>query len=135
MTKQLLIQYNDLLKEKEKLEKRINRLEKQSEMVSDVVQNGYKRHAVIYGHDLIRAKKLKELYTTLKIREAMIIVQQTEIEKFINEIEDSKTRQIFEYRYIDNMNWYQIQINMGYEHEDTARKIHDRFIKKILKNF
>lgn len=33
-----------------KLEKRIDRLKKQSAIVSDVVQNGYKRHA-IYGGD------------------------------------------------------------------------------------
>lgn len=131
MNKQLLIQYNDLLKEKEKLEKRINRLEKQSEMVSDVVQNGYKRHAVIYGHDLIRAKKLKELYTTLKIREAMIIVQQTEIEKFINEIEESYLRQIFTHRYIDNMEWKQIAVLMCYADESVPRKRHDRYLAKM----
>lgn len=132
MTKQLLIQYNDLIKERNKLEKRIERLEKQSSMVSDVVQNGYKRHAVIFGFDLNRSSKLNELKSILKIREAMIIVQQTEIEKYINTIEDSNIRQIFEHRYIDNMNWYQIQTEMGYRHEDTARKKHDKFIEENL---
>lgn len=130
MNKQLLIQYNDLLKEKEKLKKRIDKLEKQTPMVSDVVQNGYKRHAVIFGYDLIRKKKLDELQMTLKIREAMIIVQQAEIEKYINEIEDSKTRQIFVHRYIDNMDWYKIAIEMGYNNEDAPRKKHDRFLEK-----
>lgn len=132
MNKKLLIQYSDLVKERDKLEKRIQRLEKQTSMVSDVVQNGYKRHAVIFGYDLIRSKKLNELQATLKIREAMIIVQQTEIEKYINSIEDSATRQIFEHRYIDNMNWYQIQTIMKYNHEDTARKKHDKFIEENL---
>ena len=132
MNKQLLVQYNDLLKEREKLEKRIAKLEKQSSMVSDVVQNGYKRHAVIFGYDLKRGNKLKELKETLAIREAMIIVQQTEIEKFINSIPDSATRQIFSHRYIENMNWYQIQINMGYRHEDTARKKLEKFIEENL---
>lgn len=130
MTKQLLIQYNDLIKERNKLEKRIEKLEKQSSMVSDVVQNGYKRHAVIFGFDLNRSSKLNELRSTLKIREAMIIVQQTEIEKYINTIEDSKTRQIFEHRYIDNMDWYQIAQVMGYNNEDAPRKKHDRFLEK-----
>ena len=130
MNKELLVQYNDLLKEKIKLEKRIAKLEKQTSMVSDVVQNGYKRHAVIFGYDLIRKKKLDELQMTLKIREAMIIVQQIEIEKYINEIEDSKTRQIFVYRYIDNMDWYQIAMEMGYNNEDAPRKKHDRFLEK-----
>ena len=130
MTKQLLIQYNDLIKERNKLEKRIEKLEKQSSMVSDVVQNGYKRHAVIFGFDLNRSSKLNELRSTLKIKEAMIIVQQTEIEKYINTIEDSKTRQIFEHRYIDNMDWYQIAQVMGYNNEDAPRKKHDRFLEK-----
>lgn len=132
MNKKLLIQYSDLVKERDKLEKRIEKLEKQSSMVSDVVQNGYKRHAVIFGYDLIRSKKLNELQATLKIREAMIIIQQTEIEKYINTIEDSAIRQIFEHRYIDNMNWYQIQTIMKYNHEDTARKKHDKFIEENL---
>ena len=99
-------------------------------MVSDVVQNGYKRHAVIFGFDLNRSSKLNELRSTLKIREAMIIVQQTEIEKYINTIEDSKTRQIFEHRYIDNMDWYQIAQVMGCNNEDAPRKKHDRFLEK-----
>lgn len=132
MNKQLLIQYNDLIKEKNKLEKRIERLEKQTSMVSDVVQNGYKRHAVIFGYDLNRSSKLNELKQVLVERDAMIIIQQVEIEKYINTIEDSCIRQIFEHRYIDNMNWYQIQTIMGYKHEDTARKKHDKYLEENL---
>lgn len=56
---------------------------------------------------------------------------QTEIETYINNIERSDIRQIFEHRYIDNMNWIQIQIAMGYKHENTARMKHDRFLSKI----
>lgn len=132
MNKQLLIQYNDLIKEKKKLEKRIERLEKQSSMVSDVVQNGYKRHAVIFGYDLSRSNKLNELKQILVDRDAKIIIDLVEIEKYINTIEESDIRQIFEHRYIDNMNWYQIQTIMEYNHEDTARRKHDRFIEKNL---
>lgn len=132
MNKQLLIQYNDLIKEKKKLEKRIERLEKQTSMVSDVVQNGYKRHAVIFGYDLNRSSKLNELKQVLVERDAMIIIQQVEIEKYINTIKDSCIRQIFEHRYIDNMNWYQIQTIMGYKHEDTARKKHDKYLEENL---
>lgn len=39
MTKEVLEQYVDLLQEIKKLNKRIKRLEKQSAIVSDVVQN------------------------------------------------------------------------------------------------
>lgn len=132
MNKQLLIQYNDLIKEKKKLENRIEKLEKQSSMVSDIVQNGYKRHAVIFGYDLKRSNKLNELKQILVDRDAQIIIDLVEIEKFISTIKESDIRQIFEHRYIDNMNWYQIQTIMGYNHEDTARKKHDKFVEKNL---
>lgn len=132
MNKKTLNQYTDLVKEAQKLEKRIERLRKQSSQVSDVVQNGYKRHAVIFGYDVVRDSKLKELEFLLMDRKAKIIIQQTEIENYINNIEESDVRQIFEHRYIDNMNWIQIQVAMGYEHEDTARKKHDRYLEKIL---
>lgn len=132
MTKEILIQYCDLKREISKLENRIDKIEKQSNMIADVVQNGYKRHAVIFGFDFKRSDKLKQLKETLASRESMIIEQIAEIEKYINDIQDSSVRQIFEHRYIDNMNWYQIQTEMGYRHEDTARKKHDKFIEENL---
>lgn len=132
MNKQLLIQYNDLIKEKKKLEKRIERLEKQSSMVSDVVQNGYKRHAVIFGYDLSRSNKLNELKQILVERDAQIIIDLVEIEKFISTIKESEVRQIFEHRYIDNMEWHQVAQVMNYSGESIPRMRHDRYLEKIL---
>ena len=131
MTKERLSEYNDLKVEIDKLEKRIDRLERQSEIISDVVQNGYKRHAVIRGYDYNRIDKLDELKQKLRERYDMALEQQIEIEHFIKEIPKSNMRQIFEYRYIDGFGWNQIQILMGYKHEDTARNKHDKFLKKI----
>ena len=132
MTRDKLVQYCDLQNEINKLEKRIDRLEKQSEMISDVVQNGHKRHVIIYGHDYKRVYKLDMLKITLQKRYDMALNLQTEIEEYINTIPKSDIRQIFEHRYIDNMNWFQIQIEMGYRHEDTARKKHDKFLEESL---
>lgn len=132
MTKEILEQYTDLLKEIEKLKKRVSKLEKQSEFTSDVVQNGYKRHAVIHGYDCNRAYKLHTLEGILKERQEIIMKQEIEIEQWINSIEKSDIRQIFEHKYIDGMNWLQIQIEMKYRHEDTARKKHDKFLKENL---
>jgi len=132
MTKEKLMQYCNLEEEIDKLEKRIDRIEKQSEMVSDVVQNGYKRHAVIYGFDCRRSLKLQELECILKQRRDRLLDLQIEIEEWIDTIPDSDIRQIFEHVYIDNMNWVQVQLAMSYNHEDTARKKHDRFLEKNL---
>lgn len=131
MTKQVLEQYVDLLQEIKKLNKRIEKLEKQSVIVSDVVQNGYKRHAVIKGIDIYRSKKLNELKRILEERKTTAIEQEIQIEKFIKDIHNSKTRQIFEHKYIDGMSWVQIQLAMGYKHEDGPRKTHDRYLAKL----
>ena len=132
MTKEQLSQYCDLVKEKEKIKKRIEKIRKRSDYIADSVQNGYKRRLVIFGYDLSRSNKLHELEDILMERKAMIIIQQVEIEKFISTIEKSEIRQIFVHRYIDNMDWYQIAQTMGYNNEDTPRKRHDRFLEKIL---
>lgn len=132
MIKKVLEQYPNLLKEIEKLNKRITKLEEQTTMVSDVVQNGYKRHAVIFGVDQVRLNKLTLLRNVLKEREEIALEQRIQIEMFINNIKESDIRQIFEYRYIDNLSWIEIQLEMKYKHEDTARKKHDRYLKKIL---
>lgn len=130
--KTILVQHCDLKKEILKLENRLEKIRKQSSMVSDVVQNGYKRHAVIFGYDIIRDSKLKKLEKILQERYDKLLDMQTEIETYISSIERSDIRQIFEHRYIDDMSWVQIQMAMGYKHEDTARRKHDRFLEKNL---
>lgn len=132
MTKEQLIQYRDLIKEHNKLLERIEKIRKRSDYIADSVQNGHKRHLVIFGYDLTRANKLHELEDILVERDAMIIIQQVEIEKYINTIKDSRTRQIFSYRYSENMEWYKIAQIMGYNNEDAPRKKHDRYLEKNL---
>lgn len=112
MTKEVLEQYIDLKKEINSLEKRIIRLEKKSTIVSDIVQNGYKRHAVIRGVDYDRLDKLDDLINILKRRKKQALEQEIEISNFIMNIPNVKLRRIFEYKYIDNMTWPQIQIIM-----------------------
>lgn len=132
MTKENLIQYCELQKEIKSLEGRIDKMQKQSDIVADVVQNGYKRRAVVRGYDYHRAYKLEVLKETLKKRYDKALDMQTRIEVWISAIQRSDIRQIFEYRYIDNMNWIQIMHAMKYNHEDTARRKHDRFLEKFL---
>lgn len=112
MTKEVLEQYIDLKKEIVDLEKKISRLEKQSIMIADVVQNGYKRHAVIKGVDYVRLDKLNTLIETYRKRKEKALEQEIEIANFITSISDIKLRRIFEYRYIDGMSWLQIQMLM-----------------------
>jgi len=132
MTKEKLKQYNDLKMEISKLENRIDRLKKQSEIVSDVVQNGYRRHAVIRGYDCERAYKLDLTIQKLEELEDIAIQEKNDIIDWIKSIKKTDIRQIFIHRYIDDMNWVEVQIAMGYKHEDTARNKHDKFLKNFL---
>ena len=132
MTKEKLKQYNDLKMEISKLENRIDRLKKQSEIVSDVVQNGYKRHAVIRGYDCERAYKMSLSIQKLEELEDIAIQEKNDIIDWIKSIKKTDIRQIFIHRYIDDMNWVEVQIEMGYKHEDTARNKHDKFLKNFL---
>lgn len=106
-----LLQYEDMRKEIKKLENRLDKTKNLSYMISDVVQNGYKRHAVIYGVDLNRQSRLEQLEYILQCRYERLLQMQIEIEEFLDTL-DSDMRQILEHRYIDDMNWVQIQIAM-----------------------
>lgn len=131
MTKEELIEYCDLKKEIEDLEKRIDKIHKTTEMVSDTVQNGYKHRAVISGIDLTRKRKLHTYEDKLQCFYDKLFEQQNKIEDYIESIPKSDIRQIFRYKYIDNFNWLQIMHLMKYNEESTARKKHDRFLDKI----
>ncbi len=126
-----LEEYADMRKEIKKLENRLDKLHKQSEIVSDVVQNGYKRHAVIRGVDLLRLNKIERLEIILQNRYDRLLKKQIEIEEHLDTL-NSDMRQILEHRYIDDMSWIQIQLAMGYKHEDTARRKCERFFEKNM---
>lgn len=74
-------------------------------------------------------KAKRRLYRILKDRLEKARSAKYEIEEFINSIDDSYVRYIFEKRYIDGWSWVKISHELGSLHESYARKIHDRWIK------
>ena len=132
MTKNELVEFCDLKNEIADLENRIDKIHKLSEMVSDTVQNGYKHRAVIYGIDLNRKRKLNMYENKLQTFYDKLFEEQNKIEDYIEKIPQSNIRQIFRYRYIDGFSWKQVQILMKYNHEDTARKKHDKFLEENM---
>ena len=135
MTKETLEEYGDLVKEIEDLERRIEKIENQSIMVSDIVQNGYKRHAKIFGVDLIRQNRLDRYKEKLGKFYDKLIEKREKIEDYIETIKEPSIRQIFRHRYIEGLSWYKIAQIMNLNNEDTPRKRHDRFLEKNFKNF
>ena len=79
-----------------------------------------------------RAYKLDLTIQKLEELKDKVIEEKNAIIDWIKSINKTDIRQIFIHRYIDNMNWIEVQVAMGYKHEDTARNKHDKFLKNFL---
>lgn len=140
--KELLKQYNDLKIEIRELEVRIESLRKKKIKVEKDSVKGSNPHFpyeqksfVVEGYDYVGADRkelrLKLLSKTLKDRLDKCEELKLQIEQFINDIPDSRTRRVFQYRYIDNMEWLPIAYRIGGYDESYPRKIHERYLEKI----
>ena len=134
--KETLKQYNSIREEIKELRREIARLEKQeTRYATDKVAGSdnqfpyAKKHFTISGivedRNLIRKKEI--LINRLEKCEEIKI----EIDRFITEIPDSKTRRIFKYRYIDEMEWLPISMRFGKYDESYSRKIHERYLEGL----
>lgn len=129
MTKKELLQYRYLLIEIKELENKIKNYE--GKIVTDKVQSSqrefpYTQYELkIQGvEDSLYIKKLREklFYRIEKCKKLKV-----DIENFINNIEDSRTRLVFQLRYIEGWSWQRISLKLGSTHESYSRKIHERF--------
>ena len=130
MTKEQLGQYKCLCLEIKELENRLNNLKRQevSDKViasdSDFPYNQYQLKIQGYEDDKytekIRARLIRRIRKCKKLR--------LEIEEFIEGIEDSRIRLIFELRYIQGKSWVYISNKLGSSNESYARKSHDRYL-------
>lgn len=134
--KYLLKQYNSLIEEIKGLEKRIDKLNNFKVEYDKVVGSDsefpyVKRSFTIEGYNIQDIDRLNELKEVLIERKIKCEELKLQIEKFISNIPDSRTRRIFQYRYIDGLTWLQIAMRMNKVHESYPRKIHDRYLENI----
>lgn len=140
--KDLLKQYTDLIVEIRELEIRINKLKsKKINVVRDSVtgSNPYFPYNMqnfnIEGYNYEEADKkedrLNKLNSILCKRKCKCEDLKLQIEEFINSIPDSRTRRVFQYRYISNLEWLPIAMRMSKVHESYPRKIHDRYLEGL----
>ncbi len=136
MGKELLGQYRSLLEEIKTLKKRIKQIENYK-VEHDIVSGSspyfpyQPRTFIIEGYniqDIDKANELKEILETRKEECECLVL---EIEKFISDIPDSRTRRVFQYRYIDGLEWLPISMKFGRVHESYPRKIHDRYLEGL----
>lgn len=130
MDKETLENYRYLKKEIRQLERRINRLHTplSDRVTASNTEFPYQPiHVRIEGVD-IKKQALEEI---LRKRLAACLDETIRIEDFISSIEDSRTRMIFQRRYVDGWSWQKISISMGSGSEAYARMRHDRFLKSL----
>lgn len=134
--KNLLKQYNDLKAEIKDLEKRIERLSNLQVHHDSVTGSNpnfpYEpRIFKIEGYNIQDLDRINRLKTLLVERKDKCEELKLEIEKFISSIPNSRTRRVFQYRYIDSLEWLPISRRIGGYEESYARKIHDRYLEGL----
>ena len=134
--KKLLRQYTDLQQEIKGLEKRIKNLENYKVEHDKVTgSNPYfpyqPRSFTIEGYNINEVDRVNKIKQLLIKRKNKCEDMKLEIEEFISNIPDSRTRRVFQYRYIDNMEWLPISRRFGKYDESFARKIHERYLEKL----
>lgn len=142
--KRALEQYNSLKQEKadneriiKNIEKRIAELEEKGYKEKDSVSggNGGIQHFSIEGFPYPRYHREKSLLILRKKRwseiEEKLDKQISEIEEYINSIDDSQMRRMIKYKYIEELSWQQVAERMGGGNTaDGCRKALDRYLKK-----
>lgn len=143
--KELLTQYADLQAEIEDLQRRIRKTECQIERIQaggtvlDSVKGTRKDGTIgnirIEGFPVVsQDEKLERLYrykTQLRNSEKRAAELVSEIEKYINSIEDCRMRRIIRYRFIDKLSWNAVADKMGGNNtEDGMRMAVSRFFEK-----
>lgn len=132
MKKDQLKQYRDLQSEIKRLQNRINGLEVET-LEHDFVTGSnsefpYQPRQFEISGLVDNSDKLQRLRNILKSRIETANDLKLNIETWIASIPDSRTRMIFEMRYIENKSWVFISNKFRSQHESYARKLHDRYL-------
>lgn len=143
--KELLTQYADLQVEIEDLQRRILKTESQIERIQaggtvlDTVRgtrlDGTIGNIRIEGFPVVsldeKLERLSRYRTQLPVSEKYAMELVSEIEKYINSIEDCRMRRIIRYRFIDKLSWNAVADKMGGNNtEDGMRMAVSRFFEK-----
>lgn len=142
--KNVLEQYSSIKKEIEDLERRnkldrkeIKRLEKQivSDTVtgtrSDMTIGPIKVQGIAEGLADEKRERIQARLAKREQFERKLKRMKKDIEDYIEKLDDSETRRIARYRYIDEMEWTQVAVHMGKGYSaDGCRMKLERYLKK-----
>ena len=144
MSKNVLEQYVSIKKEIADLEKRIAECNKklrqlEKEIVCDVVKGS--RADLSYGSIKVEGIATSEIdwhwnliherTARLQIFKKRLEEMKVDIESFIESINDSETRRIARFRFLDDYSWIEVARLMGYGWtDDSCRKRCNRYLKQ-----
>lgn len=156
MDKQVLIEYADMKEEIKDLRKRIEadrrELRRLNAMViADTVTLGKKGKkplgtVKVEGQPISAISRKQKAWerkiVLLEQREADLLEKQIEVEEYIEQIEKSRIRMMFQFYYIDGLTWEMVAMKMNYAFpkksipftKDSCRKLHDRYLEKFEEN-
>ena len=147
MEKWALMQYAELVKEREDVRRRLRRtearltkIEEDGFLVADSVTCG-KRGKKPLGTKVIRGipfSELGELMRRLGIQKAQLEKAEAKVtegvkaaEDFIQGVTDSRMRRLLRYRYLDGLGWTEVAVRMGGRHTaDGCRMAVERYLAK-----
>ena len=143
VSKEVLVQYSDLQKERKEVREKIKKLEKQIETiendgnVADKVRGGdgglqsFKIEGFPYPEYSRKKTLLYMRKATLSELEMELIETLNEVEEFITTIKDSHMRRIISLRVVDGLSWNKVADRIGGGNtDDSVRKAFDRFMEK-----
>ena len=143
VSKEILVQYTDLQKERKEVREKIEKLETQIETiendrnVADKVRGGdgglqsFKIEGFPYPEYSRKKTLLYVRKATLSELEMELIETLNEVEKFITTIKDSHMRRIISLRVVDGLSWNKVADRIGGGNtDDSVRKAFDRFMEK-----
>jgi hypothetical protein len=142
LTKDILVQYCDLREEVKDIRRRVEKYENEIQRiederyVADSVTGGYGgiQHYTIKGFPYPDySRKKTRLYLNkaqLENAEPELLDMTNQVEEYIQSIDDSRIRRILRYRYIDDMPWNEVAMNMGGKKTtaDSVRMEHNRYL-------
>lgn len=141
MTKDVLVQYSDLVEEVKDLRKRIQKL---SDQINKIEQDGCVKDSVKGGYGGVQtyriegfpypeySRKKTALYlykAQLENAEFELLELTNKVEEYIQSIDNSRIRRIIRYRLIDGLSWVQVAFKMGGRcTSESVRKELERFM-------
>lgn len=88
-------------------------------------------HNAAHGDVLARVvADIVDLKEIIAAKQQQCIHERSRLERYIAEIPDSLTRQIFTLRFVNGLSWYQVAVHVGGNTEDSVRMICNRYLKQ-----